>query len=107
MTTEIYGITDAELEAAALKLIKALSDSYPELFQKLGYVKLGNTGEFPGGKLHEEDQGELRFAICAQKGRVILEWGKNVSWIGLDPPTARTLAAAFLDYAGRAERQEG
>lgn len=45
----------------------------------------GDTGEFPGGKLNENDGGEIAMAIgIAQDHKtIIIDFGKNLSWIGM------------------------
>jgi hypothetical protein len=57
--------------------------------------KPGPTGQFPRGKLHESDEGELR-ARCAvdrEKKVMIIDFGKPVTWLALD----RVAARAFID----------
>jgi hypothetical protein len=41
--------------------------------------------EHSDGKLTQSDEGELEFKITPYKGRVIMDWGKLVQWIGLTP----------------------
>jgi hypothetical protein len=45
--------------------------------------------EHSEGKLTQSDEGELEFKITLYKGRVIMDWGKLVQWIGLTPSMAR------------------
>lgn len=60
--------------------------------------KLGATGQFPQGKLNKDDEGELKIAVGVdlKKRVVIIQFGKKVSWIGLDPRTAKALADSIL-----------
>jgi len=64
---------------------------------------LGPTGEFPEGKLHPSDEGELRFAVGRKSGNVILDFGKPVAWIGMPPAIARQMAASLIQQAQAVE----
>lgn len=61
---------------------------------------LGATQRFPEGKLKADDEGELRFAVGThpQTKKVIIQWGKPVSWIGMT-------AAQALDLADSLQKQ--
>lgn len=61
--------------------------------------KIGATGEFPDGKLRPDDEGELRVAIAASKGNVVIAFGKEVEWLALDPDQAIHIAAMILQKA--------
>lgn len=61
--------------------------------------------KYPQGKLTESDEGELEFSIAVHEGRVILNWGKPVQWIGVPPAKARAIAASLLRTAEEAEEQ--
>jgi len=67
-------------------------------------VKLGATGEFPDGKVHESDEGELNIMVAEHRGLVVVEFGKSVKWLGLDPSTARSLAKSIERKAEIAEK---
>ena len=49
-------------------------------------------GEFPDGKMNEEDEGGLVTAIGIENGRVIIRWPKPVAWVAFDPDTADKFA---------------
>lgn len=60
-------------------------------------IPLGATGQFPDGSYGpdpSEDEGELRMALAADRKNSIvrLEFGKSVSWLGLQKETALQLA---------------
>jgi hypothetical protein len=61
----------------------------------------GPTGEFPQGKIHPMDEGELRFALIRDKKRnvIVFEFGKSVRWLALDKAAAITLGNAILERA--------
>jgi len=60
---------------------------------------LGATGRFPEGKIHDSDEGEIRFAVGSKDGNVIIEFGKPVAWLGLPPDLARELAVLLTKHA--------
>ena len=38
--------------------------------------------QYPRGRMNEEDQGALRLSLITQEGKVILYFGKPISWSG-------------------------
>jgi hypothetical protein len=62
-------------------------------------MKLGATGEFPRGKLNQDDEGELQLAILVRDNTVVIEFGKSVKWIGLDADGAIEFANLILAHA--------
>lgn len=64
----------------------------------------GETGNFPRGKLHESDEGELQMGVTVNQGTVILAFGKPVAWLGLTPQIARNLAATLVERADEATK---
>lgn len=64
--------------------------------------KLGATGEFPKGKIHESDEGETRIAVGHREGNVILDFGTPTTWLGFPPETALELARAIQQHAHEA-----
>lgn len=57
-------------------------------------LELGATGEFPEGKLTSEDEGALKMAvgIHPETGKVIVNFGKPVAWLGMEANDALKLA---------------
>jgi hypothetical protein len=54
-----------------------------ELIEKFNSSSLGATGKFPDGKLNDNDDGEIRFSLTVQDGKLIIfDFGKNIKWIG-------------------------
>ena len=68
----------------------------PELADRLG---LGATGEFPEGQLTEQDEGELKFAVGYTEGKVVIDFGTPVSWVGMHPNQAKEFARLILKHA--------
>lgn len=60
---------------------------------------------FPAGRIHADDQGELSFAVAAnpKTKTVIIHFGKPVDWIGFGANEARTLAKLLLEKADQLE----
>lgn len=67
-----------------------------ELLKKKDPNKLGGTGEFPMGKLNNDDEGEIRIGITKSNGKVIIDFGKPVHWIGFSPEQAKQVAESLL-----------
>lgn len=67
--------------------------------------KLGATGKFPQGHAAAEDEGELVFAIAADRehGIVRVEFGTSVAWMGLPPLQAKELALKLMQKAQEVE----
>jgi hypothetical protein len=78
-----------------------------ELLKELGAqvapdaLKIGATGEFPRGKLVEEDEGEIRVAIAAdhKTQTVVIDFGKPVAWIGFTGEQAQQIADTLIKKA--------
>lgn len=77
-----------------------ISEQMRELFNP--DPKHGATGEFPRGKIAPEDEGGIRFGVAADKGKVLLDFGKPVAWIGMDPEDAYALAETLKRKADEA-----
>lgn len=60
---------------------------------------LGATKQFPQGQLNEHDEGEIRLMIGHEKGKVILNFGTQITWVGFDPEQAKQLAQSILEHA--------
>ena len=65
-------------------------------------IPLGETGRFTNGALTPDDEGELRFAVTASGGKVILAFGTPVEWIGMLPWQAQELAHMLNEWASKA-----
>lgn len=67
--------------------------------------KPGPTGNYPNGKLSENDRGEIAIKISAQERLVFMSFGVPVTDIGFKPFNARDLAFKLFEYADKAEQQ--
>lgn len=64
---------------------------------------VGATGNFPEGKVNENDLGELQIGIKAfpEHGIVSIDFGKNVEWIGLEKEKAIAFGSGIIEAAGQ------
>lgn len=62
----------------------------------------GPTGAFPLGKLNPDDRGEIRIRLSSAPGKIVLEFGTEISWLGFDPEHADALADALRKHAAMA-----
>lgn len=67
----------------------------------------GALGEFPEGKVSATDEGAIQFAIGVKDGKVILDFGTPVAWVGMNPQQAADLASTILKRAKEAARANG
>lgn len=67
----------------------------------------GAIGLFPQGKLTPRDEGSLQFAVAHKDGKVVLEFGTPVAWVGMNPQQAADLAMSMLRHARAAGRESG
>jgi hypothetical protein len=65
--------------------------------------EIGATGEFPQGKLTASDKGELGIKVFSIPGKIVVEFGTQITWIGMDPEQARNLADSLRRHADAAE----
>ena len=66
---------------------------------------IGPTGDFPQGKLRDDDNGALSFRVGILENKIVVQFGVPVEWIGLDAPLARALAAKLIEKADLIEGQ--
>jgi hypothetical protein len=67
----------------------------------------GALGDFPEGKLTKTDEGAIQFAVGHKDGKVILDFGTPVHWVGLSPQQAADLASSILSKAREVGRMNG
>ena len=80
----------------------------PEAIARMLHEPLrGNTGRFPEGKLTPHDEGEIQFAIGVKDGKVCVDFGTPVKWLGMQPTQALELASSLIKHAKDAARGTG
>lgn len=57
---------------------------------------LGATGNYPDGKISEDDEGELKFAVLTRCSNVMIVFGKPVGWIELSKGKAKELVIGLI-----------
>ena len=67
----------------------------------------GATGTYPEGRLGQHDDGAIQFALGERDGKVILDFGNPVSWLGMNPQQAVALAEAIIAKARVVARRTG
>lgn len=68
---------------------------------------IGATGEHPEGNLSQHDEGGIQFAVGVKDGKVCLDFGTPVAWLGMNPGDALALAASLIENARKASRGAG
>lgn len=64
----------------------------------------GPLGSHSHGMLNQQDEGDLAVLFKIERGLVVMEFGKEISWIGLEPYKARQFADMLNQKAEEAER---
>lgn len=59
----------------------------------------GPSGEFPRGKLKDDDQGELTIAIGVRERTLIIDFGPTMGWIGMDKKAALEFGSQIINRA--------
>lgn len=62
--------------------------------------KIGTTGNFPKGKLNEDDEGELSLMVKEADGNVHIYFGKPIAWLALPKEQAFQFALLIMKHAG-------
>jgi len=62
-------------------------------------MKIGATGNFPQGKLKDDDEGELRMAVFERDGNIVIDFGKELAWIGFGKDEAIALGEMLIKKA--------
>lgn len=61
--------------------------------------KIGKTGIFREGKLNQQDEGGINIAIFEEKGKVIINFGTQLRWLGMTPSEAIAIADGIRERA--------
>ncbi len=90
---------DAYDEATKRKMQDLIRDQNKAVFRQ---ANLGPTGQFPEGKMAEHDEGEISFAVGHPGGKVVIDFGSPVAWVGMEPQQAVALANTLISHAKKA-----
>lgn len=94
----------ADLRRHGLEVTLARAPDTAAVKETARTLGLGATGEYPHGSLGPDDQGELRAGLTVKEGKLVLVFGKEVSWLALTPEEAREMARLLVVRADEAER---
>lgn len=67
----------------------------------------GATGTYPEGRLTPHDEGAIQFAVGVKDGKVCIDFGTPVKWLGMRPEQALELASSLIQHAKNAARGTG
>lgn len=67
----------------------------------------GAIGAYPHGMLTKQDEGSIQFAVGEKDGKVVLDFGTPVAWIGLTAQDAMDLASTLIRRAREVGRKNG
>lgn len=76
-----------------------------QLLDTTGFV--GALGQPPKKYLTKDDEGPIQFAIGEKDGKVIVDFGNSVAWLGMEPQQAADFASALLKRAREVGRKQG
>ena len=83
---------------------RASSETRNTLAETLLNERLGPTGRFPGGKLTDNDGGEIQFAVTVMKGKIVVNFGIPIETLGMSPKQARGFAQSVLRCANNIDK---
>jgi hypothetical protein len=88
---------DQALERLQAELLQAQQSQVSEGLQvdREAQQGFGATGKFPEGQLVETDEGEIAFGVSSYQGKVVVQFGSPVAWLGMSPKQAMRLAAVL------------
>ena len=64
------------------------------------------NNKYPRGKLNESDEGASAIAIYVQDKTVIVNFGKNLSWFGVDKFQAIKIGEAIIHQANTIKTED-
>lgn len=79
--------------------VKQMLDGVRKMQEEANKLGLGPTGQFPEGQLVDHDEGEIRIAITTYQGKVIVNFGSPVAFIGFTPEQATEIGEMLIKHA--------
>lgn len=67
----------------------------------------GPVGDYPHGRLTPADEGSLQFAVGGKDGKVVIDFGSPVAWVGMTPQQAMDLASSIMRQARAVAAERG
>lgn len=71
----------------------------PEAQRAMSELMQQIFGEFPDGKLNQNDEGALAVMVGNENGKVVIRFPKPVAWIGFTPEQAIDIAQTLITHA--------
>ena len=87
------------LDPGTARIVQQRQTEADRSFKETLRDRVGATGLFPEGKLAAHDEGQLAYAVGHVNGKVVVEFGKEISSLGMGPKDAVAMAQALLDHA--------
>jgi len=57
------------------------------------------TGNYPRGKLNDEDEGTIMVKVDIQDNTLIVDFGKDITWFGMDKQRAIEFGKMLIEKA--------
>ena len=67
--------------------------------EQMGNMMRKIYGEYPDGRLNQQDAGAIAVAISHENGRVVMTFPKNLNWIGFTADEAVDIAQTLITHA--------
>lgn len=93
-----HGNNPIDEETRAL-FAKQMLESAQQIQTSANKLGLGPTGKFPDGKLADHDEGELQLAVTHYQGKVVINFGKPIAFIGFTAEQADDIADSLKRHA--------
>lgn len=93
------------MEEKKFEAIQSRNKLMRDLLNTTGFR--GALGDFPMGQLTKSDEGAIQFAVGHKDGKVVLDFGTPVHWVGMSPQQAADLASSLLSKAREVGRMNG
>ena len=65
-------------------------------------AEVGPTGQFPEGKIDKSDDGEIKIAVGVQDGKIVMEFGAPIEWIGFTPEQGQEIGMLLIKRSAQA-----
>lgn len=67
----------------------------------------GALGEFPEPAISKTDEGAIQFSVGEKNGKVVIDFGTPVHWVGMTPQQAMDFASSVMKHALLVARKNG
>lgn len=69
--------------------------NFEKRYNELEEFDLGATGNKTEAPIREDDEGEIKIAITSEDGKVIINFGLPIAWVGMNPDQAIQLSESL------------